>query len=207
MRPLKIAYTIIFLFLISACAQNTATVGTDHNLEVANFDTYKTYTFASHVTEEGSDDYFWNSKELKSTLKENVKNELIALGYEYAENQQADLLVNFMLFDEAQEITGFVDNYADENYWGPMEIKKEAIGLEPSAETREPGDARTYELEKGSVLIQMADVKQGVLVWQGYASDVVGGYAASDENKQNIAIAVEKIFEKYTFEASGYARN
>jgi hypothetical protein len=124
------------------------------------------------------------------------------LGYEHVEGNEADLLVNFRILEGDTEMTGWVDNFADENYWGPMEMRKEAIGLEPSAEVKEPGDARTYQLDKGTLLIQMVDVDQGIQIWKGYASGVIKKTDAVDIEDGKIARAVELIFDEYNFSAS-----
>jgi len=165
MKLFKIFSFVIITAVFLSCARETALVGTDKNLEIAEFDTYKTFTFASHINDANNDMFFWDSELMKLAVKDEVKAELEALGYVYkAGDNSADLLVNFRVFEAPVEITGFVDNVADENYWGPNEIKKEAIGLEPSAEVREPGDARAYNLEKGSIFIQMVDTKKSALI-------------------------------------------
>lgn len=204
MKLFKILTFVVIAAFLTSCAKDTALVGTDKNLEVAEFDTYKTFTFASHIEDADDNNFFWDSELMKLAVKNEVKAELQALGYVYKEND-ADLLVNFRVFEAPVEITGFVDNVADEHYWGPMEIRKEAIGLEPSAEVREPGDARTYNLEKGSIFIQMVDMDKSALIWQGYASGIVNNASILDKDEEKIDQAVERIFGKYSFKAAGYA--
>lgn len=204
MRLFKLFSFFVITAFLASCAKDSTLVGTDKNLEVAEFDTYKSFSFASHVEDADNNMFFWDSELMKIAVKNEVRGELEALGYVYKENN-ADLLVNFRVFEEPVEITGFVDNYADENYWGPMEIKKEAIGLEPSAQVREPGDARTYNLDKGSIFIQMVDIDKSALIWQGYASGIVENASILDDDEEHIAEAVELIFEEYNFEAAGYA--
>ncbi len=204
MKLLNFFSFIIMTTLLFSCARETALVGTDKNLEIAEFDTYKSFAFAPHVKDMSNNIFFWDSELMKMAVKEEVKAEMEALGYTYKEND-ADLLLNFRVFEEPVEITGFVDNVADENYWGPNEIKKEAIGLEPSAQVREPGDARTYNLEEGSIFIQMVDVKKSALIWQGYASGIVENASILDKDEEKIDQAVERIFAEYNFKAAGYA--
>lgn len=204
MKLFKILSFVILAAFISSCAKDSTLVGTDKNLEVAEFDTYKSFTFASHVEDVDNNRFFWDSELMKMAVKQEVRQEMEALGYVYKEDD-ADLLLNFRVFEEPVQITGFVDNVADENYWGPNEIKMEANGLEPSAEVREPGDARTYNLDKGSIFVQMVDTKKSALIWQGYASGIVENASILDDDEQKIAEAVEMIFEEYNFEAAGYA--
>lgn len=204
MRLFKLFSFFVITAFLTSCAKDTALVGTDKNLEVAEFDTYKTFTFADQVKDLNNNQFFWDSELMKMAVANEVKAEMDALGYVYKE-KDADLLLNFRVFESPVEVTGFVDNYADENYWGPMEIKKEAIGLEPSAQVREPGDARTYNLEEGSIFVQMVDIKKSALIWQGYVSGVVENASIMDDDEEKIAEAVELLFEEYNFKAAGYA--
>jgi hypothetical protein len=197
----SLSILVLTAFTTAAFAQDP-TVATDKNLEVANFDEYKTFTFADHINQAESDMFFLGDDLLKTQIKDEVKSELQALGYEHVEGNEADLLVNFRILEGDTEMTGWVDNFADENYWGPMEMRKEAIGLEPSAEVKEPGDARTYQLDKGTLLIQMVDVDQGIQIWKGYASGVIKKTDAVDIEDGKIARAVELIFDEYNFSAS-----
>ena len=201
MKNLKALLTV-FIFLFGfANAQTQITVATDKNLEVAEFDDYKTFTFADHIEKASDDAFFWDSELLKIVTREEVEEELEALGYEYTENENADILVNFRVFAESTELLGWTDNFADENYWGPMEMRKKAIGIKPSAEVREPGDAKTYQLDKGSLIIQMVDLEKQEMVWQGYSSGIIDDKNILDPEKERIDQAVEMIFDKYNYTA------
>lgn len=197
----KALLTSFVFILILGNVQSQITVATDKNLEVAEFETYKTFTFADHIENASDNLFFWENELLKTITREEIEDELEALGYEYVNSSEADLLVTFRILSEETEFTGWTDNYADENYWGPMEMKKKAIGLQPSAEVREPGDAKTYHLDKGSLLIQMADLEKNELIWQGYSSGIIKDRRILDGEKVNINIAVEMIFDEYNFNA------
>ncbi len=192
MRPYKFITTLAFLFLyFIGYSQNDVVVATDKNLEDANFDAYKTFTFADHISDTGNNEYFSDNGTVKATIRNEVKGELEALGYEYVEND-ADLLVNFRILEKPVEYVGWIDNYADDNYWGKFSL---------SARTREPDDKKVYHLDKGTLLIQMADLDKDIVVWSGYASGIVD-YANLDNDKGKIDIAVEKIFDEYNFSAA-----
>ncbi len=204
MKNLRLLYLFGFVLILagSSCSRKaTPVVATDKDLEQGEFDRYKTFTFADHINDASNDLFFWDNELMKLEMKDEVKGELEALGYRYVEGSDADLLVNFRIFRDDAEFLGWTDNYADENYWGPMEMRKEAIGLEPSAQVREPGDAKTYYFEKGTILIQMVDMKKSIPVWQGYATGIVKNASFLDGDDVKVDEAVEKIFDKYNFEA------
>ncbi len=190
MKTLQLALVFTF-FTFTVFAQN-ATVATDKNLEDGEFDKYSTFTFADHINNDDNS-YFWDSESLKSKIKEEVKGELEALGYEYTDGPDADLLVTFQILNEDTEFTGWVNNFSDDRYWGPMEL---------SARTREPDDKKTYHLDKGTLLIHMADIDKGLAVWRGYASGIIDDSNITDDDENAIAEAVEKIFDEYNFSAS-----
>ncbi|WP_462318290.1 DUF4136 domain-containing protein [Marinilabilia sp.] len=201
MKNSKAFITAFVFFLGLINVQGQVTVATDKNLGTADFGQYKTFTFANHIEDAYDNSFFWDSELLKIAAREEIEDELEALGYEHVNSSEADLLVNFRFFEEATELVGWTDNYADENYWGPMEMKKKAIGLKPSAEVREPGDAKTYYLDKGSLLIQMADLNKNKTVWQGYSSGIIENTSILDPEEDRIDTAVEMIFDEYNFSA------
>lgn len=149
----------------------------------ADFEEYQTYAWTSDV--EGPSTIFTlNDLALKSTIKDAIQYELDARGYQMAGGPNADLLINFKVFEEATEIPGFTQ---DPNVIGPDAA-------------RELENKKTYQLEKGSLLIQMVDKKDGNVVWQGYASGIMDG-EVFDRSPERIRDAVQKIFNKYEHEA------
>ncbi|MGK7397670.1 MAG: DUF4136 domain-containing protein [Candidatus Cyclobacteriaceae bacterium M3_2C_046] len=205
MKTIKtLAYLFALSFIVASCSQKSMTVATDRNLQQGEFDEYQTFTFASHIEEADNNNFFWDSELMKMAVRNEVQDELAGLGYKYVEGEDADLLVNFRVFEDNTEFTGWTDNYADQNYWGTMELRKEAIGLQPSAEVREPGDAETYYLDKGTIFVQMADMDKSVVVWQGYASGIVENASILDDDEEKIEEAVELLFDEYNFSAAGY---
>lgn len=190
MKIFKLLSFIIIATFIASCARDNILVGTDKNLEEAEFDTYKSFTFAPHVKDLSNNTFFWDSELMKLAVKNEVKAEMEALGYVYQEND-ADLLLTFRVFEDDVEITGF-EGVTDVGYWGETRV-------------REPEDARTYDLEEGSILVQMVDVDKSALVWQGYASGIVEDASILDKDETRIDQAVERIFHEYDYKAAGYA--
>lgn len=179
-------------FYLSAYSQDDVVVATDKYLEEATFDKYKTFTFAEHISDESNNNFFQDSELMKTTLRDEVTAELEALGYEYTDDSDADIMVNFQILEEPVEYQGWIDNYADDNYWGKFSL---------SARTREPSDEKTYNLKKGTLLVQMVDLDKDIVVWTGYASGVMDDSESLDEEGNDVALAVEKIFEEFNFTA------
>jgi len=200
MKLHNIFILIALFFIASACSSSQPTVATDKDIQEGDFQQYETFTFTKQVLSNDDNQYFENSEALKKTVMNEIKNELQAMGYKYNENE-GDLLVNARIFTEDTEYTGWTNVFTEENYWGPTEIQKEMIGLEPSAEVREPGDAETYFLEAGTLMIQMAELESGLLVWQGYASGILDEPKNIDGKQNEIDVAVEQIFDEYNFTA------
>lgn len=157
-------------------------------------DGYKIYTFAKHINDAADNTFFWENELIKAVLRSEVIGEMQALGYEYSE-ANPDIMINYRIFKDDFEFEGWVDNYADDKYWGQFSL---------SARTREADDKRTYNLKKGTLLIQFVDVDKSKLVWQGYASGVLDDAKILDDDKIRLDTAVEKIFEEYNFKATGY---
>ncbi|PWE00879.1 DUF4136 domain-containing protein [Marinilabilia rubra] len=201
MNNSKALITAFAFFIGLMNVQGQVTVATDKNLEAADFNEYKTFTFADHIEDASDNSFFWDSELLKIVAREEIKDELEALGYNYINSPEADFLINFRFFEKETEFTGWTDNYADEHYWGSMEMRKKSIGLTPSPEVREAGDAETYHLDKGSLLIQFADLKKNITVWQGYSSGIIEDTSILDPEKDRIDTAVEMIFDEYNFSA------
>ncbi len=70
MKLLNFFSFIIMTTLLFSCARETALVGTDKNLEIAEFDTYKSFAFAPHVKDLGNNIFFWDSELMKMAVKE-----------------------------------------------------------------------------------------------------------------------------------------
>lgn len=180
-----VALFCIALFSAS-CAEKTYTVAADRTInQEVDFSKYKTYTWASHVKDETNSSLFLNDLVFKNMVRSAVAYELDAKGYNLVQGPNADLVLNFRVFEEPVEITGMTG--LGNNYWA-------------STELYDYDDRRTYQLEKGSIIVQMADKTTGKVVWQGYASGLTDGNVF-DKNKDHVATAVSKIFERYPFES------
>ncbi|MBU6123363.1 DUF4136 domain-containing protein [Hymenobacter siberiensis] len=145
-----------------------------------DFSKYKTYSWASQVTNPQNSTYFLNDLLFKGMVRDAVEHEMAAKGYTY-QPTGADLVVNFRSFDEPVEIMSN-DNLGT-GYWA---------STEPYAYDSQ----QKVKLDKGSILVQMIDRAKGTAVWQGYASGLTDGNVF-DKNKDKVYVAVGQIFKEY----------
>jgi len=160
--------------------------------EEVEYDKYKTFDWASQVSDELDPGmYFLNDLVLKAQVRDAVKSELMGLGYEQAEsNDQADLIVNFRVFDKPVTLRGN-EGYGD-TFWGTTSY----AGIDETEE---------FDVEAGTLLISLAARESGRVIWQGFASGLIdNNQFVKDQVK--ISEAVNLIFEDYNERAREYTR-
>lgn len=184
-----------FALLVTAgYSQKDMIVTSDQNLEDGKFDQYSTFTFAKHIKDDANISFFWESETMKDILKEEIRANLQALNYKYVEgnNADADLVVNFQVLEKDTELTGWENVELEPGYWG----------FDIIAQDRDWEDKTKYNVEKGTIMINIADAEQGIEVWRGFASGIVEDSEISEGDEVRISEAVERIFAKYNHTAS-----
>lgn len=176
------------LFLVASLTQaQQITVDADKKLNT-DFSKYKTYAWASQVDSKLDPGfYFLNDLTLKDRIRESVRFAMDGRGYKYA-RQSPDLLVNFRVFDKPASIKGFT-GYGT-TYFGVGEV-------------RDPEDATTFDVQAGSLIVNLIDTKTGQVVWRGLASGLTNTNGF-DRNENKIKQAVNLVFDKYTYRADQY---
>lgn len=149
-----------------------------------DFSKYKTYSWATQISDPQNSVYFLNDMLFKTMIRDAVEHEMVSRGYTYRPTG-GDLVVNFRTFDEPVEIASN-DNLGN-NYWA-------------STEPYRYDEKRKVSLDKGSILVQMVDREKGTSVWQGYASGLTDGNLFN-KNKDKVYVAVGQIFEQYNHRA------
>ncbi|GAB2468360.1 hypothetical protein GCM10011375_30320 [Hymenobacter qilianensis] len=192
---------LAFALFATGCAQQSAvTVGSDQrgdtnataravvntsaSADAPDFDEYKTYSWASQITDPQNSVYFLNDLLFKVMVRDAVEHEMVSRGYTY-QPTGGDLVVNFRTFDEPVEITS--NSNLGNTYWATTE---------PYAYNAQ----NKVTLDKGSILVQMVDREKGVQVWQGYASGLTDGNLFN-KNKDKVYVAVGQIFNEYNHRA------
>lgn len=181
-----------FLSVVCIVAVNaqSITVQSDQSLET-DFSNYKTFYWSSQADawlDEGGM-YFLNDLGMKSIIRDAVKGEMMGRGYQL-QSYEPDLIVNFRVFDKPVTLKGY-DGYGT-SYWGDERY-------------RTADDAKTFDVDAGTLLVSLADRKSGTVVWQGFASGLIENNVFIKEEGK-IREAVNLIFEKYNQRAEEYTR-
>lgn len=145
-----------------------------------DFSKYKTYSWASQVTDPKNGVYFLNDLLFKAQIRDAIDHEMAAKGYTY-QPENGDLVVNFRVFNQPTEITN--NQNLGAGYWS-------------DSEPYSYNNQNKVKLDRGSILVQMADRKMGEQVWEGYASGLTNGNVF-DKNKDKVYVAVGQIFQRY----------
>lgn len=169
------------LLVFSAClAYKELPVEYDYSYR-GNFKKYKSFDVFKPVD---NDD--------PATNNEAVENAIIArmkfLGYRQTENKP-DLLLSFRIFNDSLKYHGY--DQPDIETWIYTQNRFE-----------ERYDRRTFNLNKGTLAIQLYDRKQNLTIWQGYASAAYGNI--DFDNPRHVRNAVISILDKYRFWAEGF---
>lgn len=176
-------------FIFAVNGQNI-TVKSDRSLDT-EFDSYKSFYWSSQADawlDEGGM-YFLNDLGMKSIIRDAVKAEMMGLGYQL-QSYEPDLIVNFRIFDKPVTLKGY-EGYGT-SYWG-------------SEKYRTVDDAKSYDVEAGTLLVSLADRESGAVVWQGFASGLIENNVFIKEEGR-IREAVNLIFEEYNQRAKEYTR-
>lgn len=177
------------MLVVTAVSAQSITVNSEH-AENVDFSNYKTFDWADQVDNQlDSGVYFLNDLIFKAQIREAVRNEMMAVGYEFSD-QTPDLVVNFRVFDEATTIRS-AEDYGSQ-YWA-------------GANYRDISEKVSYDIEPGTILISLIDRKSGGIVWHGFASGLIKEEQfIKDEG--TVIQAVNMIFEEYNRTASGITK-
>lgn len=192
---MKVLQFIVVLALLAGCSsQKNLTVDSGVNQD-ANFEEYRTYAWATSAADESNLKYSNNDPVLKDQIKSAIEYEMEARGYRMDENNP-DLLLNFRVFEEDTEFTGFSGANQDEDYWG--------MGVQ-SGGVRPQDDARIFNLEKGTLFVSLVDKANSTLVWQGFVSGVLDDDTSA--NTAQVREAVNTVFSEFGYSASADGTN
>lgn len=167
---------LTFVSVFWGCSQQEYLVGSDQALDT-DLTEYKSFNFSTQASSNAGD-FTLNDAMLKAQIRTAIEHEMIAQGYTM-DRTNGELMVNFRVFDKPTEYTGYEDN---NSYWQGQEL-------------RERGERRTYQLEAGTLMVDIIDKETGKLVWTGYASGIIEGNEF-DRSEESIVEAVDQIFNE-----------
>ena len=148
------------------------------------FKKYKSYAFLDDVSLDG--DFGITNEIIEKVISDRLK----VQGYKYKQ-EKPNLLVSYKIYYDSLNFRGY-DQPAIEDW-----VRKSRV--------RDDYDERTYNLKKGTLLIQLYDRKQERSIWQGYATGVYGNIYFN--NERQLKIAVRSILDRYQFLAEDFMEN
>ncbi len=193
MKSIKNLFTVVTLLFFSnlVLAQDDYVVDSDERPQV-DMSKYDTYAWSTTVTDETKAVYSLNDIILKDKIKRTIEDEMAGLGY--IKSMKPDLMLNFVVFEGDTEFTGFGNLEQDDffyDYWKLYEPDEQLSSMEK------------YTFEKGALLVHMLDLKEGEVVWQGYASGIMDDNVF-DFDPNRVEETVELIFEEFDYRGDEY---
>jgi hypothetical protein len=154
-----------------------------------DFEKYKTFTFSSMIDSDlEAGLYFLGDLVFKSQLREAIQEEMMGLGYTM-DRKNADLVVNFRVFEEPTTLKGF-EGYG-RSYWGANNY-------------RHISDQTSYDVKAGTLLVSILDRKNAQVLWQGFASGLIDDDKFV-KDKATIREAVSLIMDEFGVRANTYS--
>lgn len=159
-------FIVILLMFFTACSTVRVSYDFDKN---TNFNSFKTYNFH----QKGIDKLEVNDLDKRRILGA-IEQQMAAKGFTKSDNP--DLYIN-VLASSKEKIN--IDNGYYGGYWGPYWA----------------GSSRVYQYTSGTIIIDIVDEKNNILVWQGSGS----GLNVSNLNSKgdDIPKAIEEILSKF----------
>ncbi len=170
-----------FILIFSGClAYKELPVEYDYSYR-GNFKKYKSFDLFSPVDKS---DPAINNETVENVIMARMK----FLGYRHSDNRP-DLLLSYRIFNDSLKYVGY--DQPDIETW-----------LHAQSKYDERYDRRNFNLNSGTLSIQLYDRKQNRTIWQGYATAAYG--SIDFNNPRHTRNAVISILDKYRFWADGF---
>jgi len=173
LRHANLLWFLAFAFLLCGCSGAKYSTVTNPNVD---FTHYMSFYCADSLEDISTKMPRYDNRENRILIKEAIIKEMENRNYIYQENG-SDLLVEFIILIEIK-IDTVGQRTTDYRYWR---------GFETVA----------YNYKVGTLLINLIDKEEGILVWQGSAESVLEKEPKNEEKR--LTKFVRKIFEKYPF--------
>lgn len=174
-----VSFTLLPLLLTCCMPYTELPVEYDYSYK-GDFQKYKTFDLFLPASEEDAS--------LQNAVIENLIVERMKfLGYERS-SDSPNLLISYKVFNDSLKFFGY--KQPDINIWAKS--KSQELDY----------DLQKFNLNHGTLLIQLYDRAQNRSIWQGYATTNYGAIAYNDE--RSVRNAVLSILDKYRFFASGF---
>ncbi|MDF9797164.1 hypothetical protein OKW21_002427 [Catalinimonas alkaloidigena] len=150
----------------------------DKVLDDAALDEYQTYAIGDAFTGPENKEWVKYSSLLNNMVENSVVYEFDTYNYDMM-NADAELLVNFMIFDEAyDDKIGYMPGFRLENESGFDETILDKLG-------------------DGSLVISITDISEGKTIWSGFVPNAVQSDASLREQQKDIRQSVNDAMEVF----------
>ena len=170
----------IFLFIFSIASITFAQTRQvyDKSLFDAKLDQFETYTIGS-MADDLSDDILVSENQLLNNMVENaIAYEMDVYNYDQQEDK-ADLLINYMIFDQA---------YNDKVGYMPGFRIDEDFGMDNNI---------LDDLKNGSLMVSVVRTEDGKAVWSGFVTDGIDTKASLQEQQKDARQVVSAVMESF----------
>jgi Domain of unknown function (DUF4136) len=177
MKKMLLLPLALMAFFIS-CGP-TVRVFSDYDKDV-NITAFKTYAWldAKAIEGKGINPIYYNELNDKR-IKTAINTEMTARGYRLLDNNAELELHYHIVVEDKTTVTNEPWSYNFSPYWINRRVN-------------------VYQYREGTLIVDMMDKKTNMLVWRGWATDVITQSAAKDPQTA-ITKAVQAIYKKYPY--------
>jgi len=185
----RVTAVLITFALLSACGSTTKIHSDyDHSLD---FSQYKTYGYYSPMGIENAN----YSSLLGQMFREAIDAQMLPRGYVKSDNP--DILINVSArLEDKTKVTTMSDPYMGGGYYGYR-----GGMYDPWGGYGYGTSTHVSQYTEGTVNVDMVDVKQKRMIWEGVAIGRVDEKEKNDELRSDINTGVAEMFENYPFRA------
>ena len=175
---MKQVSTLLILFLSVSVVLGQQRQVFEKELPDAELDQYESYAFGDGLSSVMNQEYVTENTLLNNMVENAIAYEFDVYDYEL-DADNADLLVNFMVFDQ---------KYSDEVGYMPGYRIDEDFGMD---------DNVLEQLKDGSLMVSMVSTEDGQTVWSGYVPDGIDTSASLREQQKDARQAVSAAMEMF----------
>jgi hypothetical protein len=185
----KISATLMTIILLSGCASSTKIQSDyDHSID---FSKYKTYGYYSPMGIENPN----YSSLLGSMFRDAIDAQMLPKGYVKSDNP--DILINVSArLEDKTKVTTYSDPMMGGGYYGYR-----GGMYDPWGGYGYGTSTHVSQYTEGTVNVDMVDIKQKRMIWEGIAIGRINEKRKSGELREDIRVGIAEMYANYPFRA------
>lgn len=185
----RLSAILITIMLLAGCASSTK-IQSDYDHSV-DFSQYKTYGYYSPMGIENPN----YSSLLGSMFRDAIDAQMLPKGYVKSDNP--DLLINVSArLEDKTKVTTYSDPMMGGGYYGYRGGMYDSWGGYGYGSS-----THVSQYTEGTVNVDMVDIKQKRMIWEGVAIGRINEKQKSGELREDIRVGVAEMFANYPFRA------